>query len=794
MHLESLRAGLAKRPLHLPLAAYCFGLVTAPIGIAGLAVPVSITLLVVLAVMRMRPAIAILTVALFLAGSLVSQARVEELAKSRLRSLHGKQVEIAGWLLTKPKRGEFSSRATIHAREAVLDDGASISLDEKVMARAPNRVGWDDASIGDGVVARAEVSLPKSVESAGDDGNRLDWAEYLRSEGIAVEIELESVQRSGSNRGGLSGAIDSIRARSEEALSLGLDRERSALLQGMVLGQDQSIPASTVEDFRRSGLAHLLAVSGQNVMLLALLVFFLGAVMGLGRNTRLLAVLALIALYIPLTGAGPSIQRAGVMGAAGVVAALAGRRTVRWYSLLLALAVTLSLNPLALKAVGWQLSFVAVIAIFWLAPKIRRKLGSLPRPLAEGLAITVAATVLTLPLMAFHFGRISMVSVLANVLALPAVSMIMWLGMLSASVGQVWLLPAGLLNQVNGVLIGYLAEIASWSARQPFAVFDLQIRSWWLVALIYALIAVTVMASTRLRLIFIRRGRLRLAALSAVCMLLLAGAAAISAGRSGPPSQFTVSFLDVGQGDATLLQTPQGRAVLVDAGPPGAGLADELEAVGVERIDLLIITHAQLDHYGGLAELAASFDIGTIANGGRGSNANEYRDAIARVRLKGAREITLQRGQRLKLDGLNAEVLAPEAAVSTTPEDDPNQSAIVLKASYGGFDMLLPADAESDVWGQAPVGDIEVLKVAHHGSADDGLSDALLSLRPELAVISAGRGNPFGHPHPATVAALRSSGVKVLRTDRDGTIKVSPSTTGISVSSESGAETVVKLR
>lgn len=794
MHLEPLRADLAKRPLHLMLAAYCGGLIAVALGLAGISVLLSLTLLALSAFMRIRPAIAALMAALFMAGSLVAQVRVEDRARSGLRALHGSQVEIAGWLVSKPKRGEFSSRATIEAKEGVLDGGVRISLDEKVLARVPDRVGWDGAKIGDGVVARGEVSLPESSESAGSGGTRLDWAEYLRSEGIAVEIELESVQRSGSSRGGLSGAIDGIRARSEEALSLGLDRERMALLQGMVLGQDQSIPASMVEDFRRSGLAHLLAVSGQNVMLLALLVFFLGAITGLGRNTRLLAVLALIALYIPLTGAGPSIQRAGVMGAAGVVAALAGRRRARWYSLLLALAATLSLNPLALRAVGWQLSFVAVIAIFWLAPKIRKKLGSLPRPLAEGLAITFAATVLTLPLMAFHFGRVSLVSVLANVLALPAVSMIMWLGMLSASVGQVWLLPAGLLNQVNGVLIGYLAEIASWSAGQLFAVFDLQIRSWWLVALIYALIAVTVMASTRLRLIFIRRGRLRLAALSAVCVLLLAGAAAISAGRSGPPSQFTVSFLDVGQGDATLLQTPQGRAVLVDAGPPGAGLADELEAAGVERIDLLIITHAQLDHYGGLAELAASFDIAVIASGGTGSNVDDYRGAIASAKAKGAREITLQRGQRLKLDGLNAEVLAPEAVVSAAPEDDPNQSALVLKASYGGFDMLLPADAESDVWGQAAAGDIEVLKVAHHGSADDGLSDALLTLRPELAVISAGRGNPFGHPQPATVSALRSSEARVFRTDRDGTVKISPYATGISVSSESGAETVVKLR
>ena len=190
------------------------------------------------------------------------------------------------------------------------------------------------------------------------------------------------------------------------------------------------------EDFRRSGLAHLLAASGQNVMLLAALALALLAAAGLGR-ARLLVVLALIALYVPLAGAGPSIQRAGVMGAAGIVAGLAGRPASRWYALLLAAAVTLAINPRAAGDPGWQLSFAAVVAILALAARVRDALVArrVPGALAEAMALTFSATLGTAPLIAFHFGRVSLVSLPANLLAAPAVAPIMWLGMIAAAIG-----------------------------------------------------------------------------------------------------------------------------------------------------------------------------------------------------------------------------------------------------------------------------------------------------------------------------------------------------------------------
>src|SRR5215210_3001158 len=207
----------------------------------------------------------------------------------------------------------------------------------------------------------------------------------------------------------------------------------------------------------------LLAVSGQHVMLLCLLV--------------LAAALLLVALYVPLAGGGPSIQRAGVMGAAGLVAALAGRPGSRWYALGLAAAVTLALNPRTSGEPGWQLSFAAVVGLLALVPRWREGLrrARLPGPLADAAAVTAAATLATAPLMALHFEQVSLASLPANLLAAPAVAPVMWLGMGSIALAQIAPALCVPLNALNGPLLAYVEWIAHAAAGLPAAALPVRI-------------------------------------------------------------------------------------------------------------------------------------------------------------------------------------------------------------------------------------------------------------------------------------------------------------------------------
>jgi competence protein ComEC len=588
---------------------------------------------------------------------------------------------------------------------------------------------------------------------------------------------------------------EAIRGRAEDALGRGMPAREAELARGFVLGEDERIDAATVEDFRRAGLSHLLAVSGQNVALLALLAMPLLAALGMPLRTRLVWILAAIVIYVPLAGAGPSILRAGVMGGLSLLATLAGRRSSRLYALALAAAVTLAVDPRIGADVGWQLSFAAVLGILALATPLRTAISAWigargwRAALAEGMAMTIAATLSTAPLIAFHFGTISTTTLLANLLALPAVAPAMWLGMLAAVAGQVPGFPVSALNAIDAPLLAYIAQIAAWCGRPSWAYLRLQIGIAGLVvsylALAAAAICVPILLRRR-RVASLRRrraprsGGLVLSALNrpsarrwigAIGALGLVAVASLwSSGGGGadaasPNSGLRVSFLDVGQGDAILLQPAGAPAVLVDGGPPGDGLAAKLRAADVRRLAVAVVSHEQSDHAGGIEELLGHYPVAELAY------ARLSRRLRGEAEVAGVEPVRLAAGSTLRSGRLRVEVLWPPRDLLAVPlaGADPNTQAMILLARWRRFSILLTADAEAEAVPIDP-GPVDVLKVAHHGSDDAGLGSLLDRIAPKLAVISVGADNSYGHPTAGTLATLADHGVRTLRTDRDGTV------------------------
>lgn len=582
-----------------------------------------------------------------------------------------------------------------------------------------------------------------------------------------------------------------IRERAAAGLGRGVPPREAELARGFVLGEDEGIDERTKEAFRRSGLSHLLAVSGENVTLLALLAMPLLGALGIPLRERLLWVLGLIAVYVPVAGAGPSIQRAGVMGALGLLATLSGRRGSRLYALALAAVVTLAIDPGVGADIGWQLSFAAVLGILLLAAPLRRWIvgrlgpGRWRRTLAEGLAVTVAATLATAPLIAYHFETVSTTTLAANVLAMPAVAPAMWVGMLSAGLAQLPGLPLEPLNGLTALLLAYIAQIAAWCAAPSWAELHVHLGAAGLIGA-YLGVAVVVWLCFRLarmrRLAAARHRSVRLmtvhtrkrtnaglvlaaalAALAALALLVPGGGAAPSGSFHG----LRVEVLDVGQGDAILLQPAAAPAVLVDGGPPGYGLEGKLEDAGVTALGAAVITHDQSDHAAGVEELLGRFPVRRLIFARLGAR------TIMAANGAGVATQRIAAGQELHSGRLRLQVLwpPPELLREPPPEQDPNQLALVLEARWGGFSMLLTADAEAEAVPIDP-GPIDVLKVAHHGSDDAGLGALLERTGPKLAVISVGAGNPYGHPTPSTLAVLARHRVPVLRTDQDGTVVI----------------------
>jgi competence protein ComEC len=599
-----------------------------------------------------------------------------------------------------------------------------------------------------------------------------------------------------------------IRGRAEAALGRGMPAREAELARGFVLGEDQSIDAGTVKDFRHSGLSHLLAVSGQNVALLALLAMPLLAALGMPLRTRLVWILAVIVVYVPLAGAGPSILRAGVMGALSLLANLAGRRASRLYGLAVAVVVTLAVDPQIGADVGWQLSFAAVLGILALAAPLRGALaswigsGGWRGALAEGITMTIAATLSTAPLIAFHFGEVSTTTLIANLLALPAVAPAMWLGMLAAVGGQVPGFPIVLINAVEAPLLAYISQVAAWCGHPSWAYVHVQLGAIGLIASYVILTAGALgvpLLARHHRLSTLRRRRnppadgpyLRhIGVFSArrplnwrrvgvgmaglVALLLVWGGGGADTARS--VVGLRVSVLDVGQGDAILLQPQDAPAVLVDGGPSGDELSAKLHSAGVERLGIAVVTHEQSDHAGGIEDLLGHFPVARLAY------ARLSRRLRGEAKVAGAAPARISAGDALRSGRLRIAVLWPPPELLAAPlaGADPNTQALVLLVRWRDFSMLLTADAEAE---SVPIdpGPVDVLKVAHHGSDDAGLDGFLGRIAPKLAVISVGVDNPYGHPTAATLATLAAHHVPTLCTDRDGTIVLDVSRARVNV-------------
>jgi competence protein ComEC len=346
------------------------------------------------------------------------------------------------------------------------------------------------------------------------------------------------------------------------------------------------------------------------------------------------------------------------------------------------------------------------------------------------------------------------------VIAAPAVAPIMWLGMAAAAAGQLgpaFAAPFTALAAYPLAFVGWLGEAA---AGMPAATAEVPT---WAVGAGCAAVAIA---------IALPRSRRMVAAGAAIAVAVAVVVVRLPSGGLPPPAGLRVTFLDIGQGDATLIQERR-TSVLVDTGPPDGGVVARLRHAGVRRLDLLVVTHAQADHDGGAAAVLQAMPVGMLLDGRDGVREPLGLRMAAEAQRRRVSVAAPAAGETLRAGRIELRVLSP---APEPPEDhageDPNQRAIVAEARVGRFRMLLTADAESDVLSTLDLAPVDVLKVSHHGSADPGLAAVLERLRPRLAAIEVGAHNTYGHPVAATLQALRAAGAAVYRTDRDGSVRL----------------------
>jgi competence protein ComEC len=704
---------------------------------------------------ELLPRVSAATAALLLVGSaavgcadLGVRAAVQ--AGSALPQLDGRVLAVEGRVATDP---EPASRGWSYTLRSVSVDASPVT--GRLMVRSYGKP--PPVELGD--LVGLEVKVSKL------DPNEPFESRLARQGVVATARAVTPVEVLAKTRNPVLAASNLFRQRMRHGAERSLAPNQSALLQALVIGDERGISDRVKEDFRASGLSHLTAVSGANLAMVLGGLAFLLALLRVPRRWSVILGLVVVVVFTVITRWEPSVLRAAVMASVALAAFLLGRLSSPAHALILAFMSLLAVDPMMLWSAGFQLSFAATAGILWLRPPLIARLGTLPKVVAEPVAIGIAAQVAVFPLVALHFGRISVAAVTANLAAFALVAPITILG-LAGGVASVFSPVLGWpFMKAAGVLVSVLQWLAKTFGRSGAA--QISVPNFKLseaVAAYLVIAAVWLLLSRRTRW-----ARWPAAAGGVV----LVGATLVPAMGSSPPAGLRVTFFDVGEGDAALVESPAGARILVDGGRDPELIADTLKRRGFERVDLVVASHLHADHVVGLQAVLRRLEVGLALHPGVRA------PLLATLTAEHPVEAAVD-GETIRLGDVTVDVLAPTpdlreaAALSVTEQagaEGPglNDASVVLRVNWAGQCVLFTGDLEDA--GQQDLldrhldrVDCTVLKAPHHGSGRL-VPEFVHQVDPEWVAVSVGR-NTYGHPSAKALTIFEEAGAVVLRTDR----------------------------
>jgi len=683
----------------------------------------------------------------------------------------GQEATLFGTVVSEPDPGDLTTAYDIRVDRLVLADGATVEQAGTVRAWLHQYAKYLP---GDRVRLEGELKAAPVFDD-------FDYRAYLARQGVGAVLyrPKDTLEAPGERSAGRE--LTRARLALDRSLQRALPEPEASLAGGIAFGRDGGLPRDVVEAFNRSGLRHLVAVSGANLVLVAALTMAV-AVRLIGRRRGWPLAAVAVAGYVAIAGFEPSVVRAAVMTAVLFAGELIGRPQSGMPGLAAAVIVITAGWPRLAVDPGFQLSAAATAGLIAFGPWLRHGAESarrwwpvswLPGWLTDVAALSLAATIATTPITWGHFGSVSLIGPLANVLVQPVVAVAFWASLATALAGAAAPGAAAAAGAAAYYPLAFILDTAQLAASPGWAALESGRLSPGTAALAMSLLAAAALVAYR----YLPDTRELPEAVRSRAVLgnrLLVGGAtgalvlAIAPGIDGRPGHLRIDMLDIGQGDAILLTTPGGAQVLVDTGPSGLRLARQLGAVMPHwdrTIELVLLSHPQEDHIGGLPALASRYRVRTVVTTG---DRNDTRTAALATAAVEDRESVARAGDHFTVDGVQFTVLWPPEGGGGSL----NQRSLVVLVEYDGVRLLLTGDSEGPAQRAllaAGLEQVDILKVPHHGSRTSDPNFLALA-NGGLALISVGAGNPFGHPHPSTLAALE--GATVVRTDADGRIRV----------------------
>ena len=683
------------------------------------------------------------------------------------------EISIIGTIVSDPQEKEYKTKYILK-----IDTINSNKKYKNTKVILYTKNGKETLKYGDKIELVGNFKLAQERRNPGG----FDYRFYLKTKKIYGIVTTKNTKRLKENNVNIISMIANKTANviKNQSKKL-LENKKACLLIGLLIGDTDEIDEETKEDFRNSNLTHMLAVSGLHVSYVLLAVNYIITKVKIHKKLSKIIVMLLILFFILVTGATPSVLRAGTMTIYLILGGIFYRRISVFSSLNLSLLVIIIMNPYCLFDVGLQLSYAGTIGIVYLYPIIKEKIYNK----ANSILITISANIVIIPIMLYNFNTISLTFFISNLLAGPIIGIIIILGFSIIIISLIFFPIANIFSKILNLLIILFLNTAKACANLPFSkIFIITPTLKFIFLYYYLLVFIIIKERIQIRISI----KLKNKVIAILIILVIINP--IKYFSNIKQSNLKIYFVDVGQGDSTCIVTPKNKVILIDG---GGNSKDENYDIGkqtllpylldkkINKIDYCIVSHFDSDHCGGLMYILKNLKVKNIIIGKQYEEYENYKEFIKIAKDKKINIRVVEAGEKITIEkNLYIDILWPINREKMVIQNAINNNSLVFKLRYINFSMLFTGDieeiAEKEILDKYKENTeflkSTILKVAHHGSKTSSTKEFINIVKPKYAVIGVGKDNKFGHPSNVTIENLKTINTEIYRTDEMGEISI----------------------
>ena len=767
------------KPLPLILSLYIWGIICGKfINFNSILAYIVIILLILISMIsfikQWKITTALLFLIIFLIGIFNYNLNSKPIGTNHVANfIEDKRITIIGTVLDKTY---YYDQEKISLKIKVKEiERENLNIKIKGLILVNTYLGNCPYEYGDVLKIKGKLEKPIGKNNFGE----FDYELYLAQERIFTYLNIwteKDIQKIGEENSNFFTYFSMlVRNKIKKIIEQTLQKPYNYLLIGMMLGEKGLIPPEIKEIFAEAGIMHILAVSGLHVGIIAAALFFLLNFLKLPKKLKFTILILFLIIYASITGYQPSVLRATIMFALLIGGKLINRNRNLFLSLFLAAFLILLSNPLVLYDAGFLLSFMVTFFLIYLSPILQEQLSKVLVWIKDPLSISIASWIGIFPLSAYFFNKVSIISIVVNIFIVPLTGIALILGFITFFIGLVSIPLAYLIANINFFVLKMILLISKYFSLLSFSFIYTAQPSIFVIFLYYIMIFLAI--EIFYKKIFPPKMKIK-----ATILILSAVLVVIIVQVFSPVDNLKVNFINVGEGDCILIEAPKKYNILIDGGGTpfstfdvgGKVVIPYLRRKGINKINLLILTHPHLDHLEGLLAVLREFKVEMVLDSGLICNIPEYREFISNIKKEGILYHQARAGDNFIFNNnLEIILLNPLYNSDFYNESDFNNASIVVKLLYKNTDFLFTGDIENTtennllIWQNILKSD--VLKIAHHGSSNSSSLEFLEKVNPIITIISTGKNN-FGHPSEKIIERLKDKNIPVYRTDQNGTV------------------------